>query len=190
MGGTLSLNQSAGSDHYRYDPANPAPTIGGAWCCGGLPAGPHDQRPVEMRPDVLVYTTEVLKEAVPVIGEATVTLVASSTAPSTAFTAKLVDVHVDGYAQIIADGIVETPAAEPNSTATYTIKMSATGTVFKPGHRIRLEISSSNYPRFNAHSNTTASRATAKETAVATQTISWNGTSLNLPVAPISIPKM
>ncbi len=186
-GGTLSLRPSTGSDQYRYNPANPVPTIGGAWCCGGLPVGAFDQRPVEMRPDVLIYTSERLTNAVPVIGEVSVTLAASSTAPSTAFTAKLVDVHLDGYAQIISDGIAVTPPAAPNSTGTHTILMNATGTVFKPGHRIRLEISSSNYPRFNAHTNTADPLATAKHMVVATQTIMWNGTSLNLPIAPASI---
>ncbi|MEO5492897.1 MAG: CocE/NonD family hydrolase [Sphingomonas sp.] len=150
--------------------------------------GAFDQRPVEIRPDVLVYTSEALTKPLAVIGNVSVTLKASSSATSTAFTAKLVDVHLDGYAQIISDGITVTPSAAPNTVSTYTIRMNATGTVFKPGHRIRLEISSSNYPRFYAHTNTDAPVGTAKDLVVATQTIIWDGTSLNLPIAPISVP--
>jgi uncharacterized protein len=187
-GGTLALAPSKGSDQFRYDPANPVPTIGGVFCCSHSPAGAFDQRPAEMRADVLVYTSEALTKALPVIGDVSVTLKASSTAPSTAFTAKLVDVHPDGYAQIISDGIVVTPAAEPNAEGTYTIRLTSTGTVFKPGHKIRLEISSSSYPQYTVHTNTTDPIATAKNLVVATQTINWAGTSLNLPVAPVSIP--
>ena len=147
--GVLSLNPSAasGSDCYKYDPANPVPTVGGAWSAGKLLLrGAYDQRPIEMRPDVLVYTSEALTDPVSVVGNISVTLTASSSAPSTAFTAKLVDVHLDGYAQILSNGIIVTPSAAPDTVATYTIQMNPTATIFKPGHRIRLEISSSNYP--------------------------------------------
>ncbi|MEN9926698.1 MAG: hypothetical protein RL268_2824, partial [Pseudomonadota bacterium] len=133
-------------------------------------------------------TSETLTKALPVIGDVSVTLRASSTAPSTAFTAKLVDLHPDGYAQIISDGIVVTPAAAPNTEGTYTIRLTSTGTVFKPGHKIRLEISSSSYPQHMVHTNTTDPIGTAKNLVVATQTVNWAGTSLNLPVAPVSIP--
>jgi hypothetical protein len=139
----------------------------------------------------LVYTGEVLKTAIPVVGPVSLTLTASSSAPRTAFTAKLVDVHPDGYAQIVSDGIVETDAAAPNSTATYTIRMNPTATVFKPGHRIRLEISSSNYPRFPARPNTIDPVGTAQNLVVADQTVLWGGsamTALSLPVAPIALP--
>jgi putative CocE/NonD family hydrolase len=192
-GGTLALTPAAspGSDQYRYDPANPAPTIGGDINTDLLPGGAFDQRPVEIRPDVLVYTSAALTKPVPVLGNPTVTLTASSSAPRTAFTAKLVDVHPDGYAQIISDGIVQTDPASPNSTATYTIRMNPTGTVFKPGHQVRLEISSSNYPRFNVNTNTNELLGTAKELALAMQTVLWGGateTTLNLPIAPIAVP--
>ncbi|MDP3675319.1 MAG: CocE/NonD family hydrolase [Novosphingobium sp.] len=188
-GGKLALAPSgAGFDQFRYDPANPVPSIGGTFCCAFSPAGAFDQRPVEMRADVLVYTSEALTKALPVIGEVSVTLKASSTVPSTAFTAKLVDLHPDGYAQIISDGIVVTPATQPNAMGTYTIRLTPTGTVFKPGHKIRLEVSSSSYPQFVVHTNTTDPIATAKNLVVATQTVHWTGTSLNLPVAPVTIP--
>ena len=186
-GGILSVTPvgSGGSDQFQYDPANPVPTNGGNACCGDLlPGGAFDQRSVELRPDVLVYTSEALTKAVPVIGNISVTLTASSSAPRTTFTAKLVDVHPDGYAQNISDGIVAADLASANSAATYTIRMNPTATVFKAGHKIRLEISSSNYPRFPV---TTDPLAKAKDLTVATQTIMWKGTSLNLPVAPTSI---
>jgi putative CocE/NonD family hydrolase len=182
--GTLSLTPADGSDRFRYDPANPVPSIGGAH----IPGGPSDQRPAERRSDVLVYTSEPLTKALAVVGDISVTLRASSTAPSTAFTAKLVDVHLDDYAQIISDGIIVTPAAAPNAVGTYTIRMTPNATLFKPGHRIRLEISSSNYPHYMVHTNTTDPIATAKNLVVATQTVNWAGTSLNLPVPPVSIP--
>jgi uncharacterized protein len=191
--GTLALTPAAspGSDQYRYDPANPAPTIGGDTASALIPGGAFDQRPVEIRPDVLVYTSAALTKPVPVVGNPTVTLTASSSAPRTAFTAKLVDVHPDGYAQNISDGIVQTNPASLNSTATYMIRMNPTATVFKPGHKVRLEISSSNYPRFNVNTNTNELLGTAKELAVAMQTVLWGGateTTLNLPIAPISVP--
>lgn len=187
-GGTLALTPSEGSDEFRYDPANPVPTIGGVFCCAQSPAGAFDQRPAEMRTDVLVYTSEALTKALPVIGDVSVTLKASSTAASTAFTAKLVDVHPDGYAQIISDGIVITPASTPNAFATHRIRLTPTGTLFKPGHKVRLEISSSSYPQYMVHTNTTDPIATAKTLVVATQTVNWAETSLNLPVAPVAIP--
>jgi putative CocE/NonD family hydrolase len=190
-GGILSLTPTAnpGSDQYRYDPANPVPTIGGNITGDpAMPAGAFDQRPVERRKDVLVYTSERLAKAIPVVGDVTVTLTASSSAPSTAFSAKLVDVHLDGYAQNIADGIAVVRSESSGRSGKYTIRLGPTATIFKPGHRIRLEISSSNYPRFNAHTNTDAPLEKAMDLAVATQTIMWQGTSLNLPVAPISVP--
>jgi uncharacterized protein len=181
----------AGTDRFRYDPANPVPTMGGDTCCGmALPGGPFDQRPVERRSDVLVYTSEALTETLPVIGNVSVTLTASTSAPRTAFTAKLVDVHPSGYAQNVSDGIIEVTAAAANEPATYTIPMNPTATLFRPGHRIRLEISSSNYPRFAANRNTDEPPATASGLTVANQTVLWGGpakTSLNLDVAPAAI---
>jgi putative CocE/NonD family hydrolase len=194
-GGILALTPAGanGSDQYLYDPANPVPSVGGTACCISdlIPAGPFDQRPVEIRRDVLVYTSATLSQAVPVIGDPTVTLTASSSAPKTAFTAKLVDVHPDGYAQIITEGVIETGPSPATSASQYTIRMTPTATVFKPGHKIRLEVSSSNSPHFQPSSNTEAPLEAPWTPVIATQTVLWGGavqTSLNLPVAPITVP--
>src|SRR6185503_13330021 len=92
------------AEHFTYDPADPVPTRGGNTLI--LAMGVQDQRPVESRADVLVYTSEVMTAPLEVTGPVTVTLYAASDAPDTDFTAKLVDVRPDGYAQNLADGIV------------------------------------------------------------------------------------
>jgi len=153
------------ADEYVYDPHDPVPTVGGNMCCRDdmLASGAFDQRDVEQRDDVLVYSTPPLEEDVVVIGPVRVDLWAASSAPDTDFTAKLVDVHVDGYAQNISEGIVraryrnsnEEPSwITPGAVHDYTIDLGHTATVFRKGHRIRLEVSSSNYPHFDRNPNT------------------------------------
>ena len=152
-------------DEYVYDPHDPVPTVGGNMCCRDdmLASGAFDQRDVEQRDDVLVYSTPPLEEDVVVIGPVRVDLWAASSAPDTDFTAKLVDVHVDGYAQNISEGIVraryrnsnEEPSwITPGAVHDYTIDLGHTATVFRKGHRIRLEVSSSNFPHFDRNPNT------------------------------------
>ena len=152
-------------DEYVYDPRDPVPTVGGNMCCRDdmLASGAFDQRVVEQRDDVLVYSTPPLEEDVVVIGSVRVALWAASSAPDTDFTAKLVDVHVDGYAQNISEGIVraryrssnEEPSwITPGAVHDYVIDLGHTATVFRKGHRIRLEISSSNFPHFDRNPNT------------------------------------
>lgn len=189
--GTLALAPEAatGSDEFKFNPAHPVPTIGGNLCCSVdlMPGGAFDQRPVERRWDVLVYTSTPMTRALAVIGNPSVALMAQTTAPRTMFTAKLVDVHPDGYAQLITDGVISARSKSAGGPAAYTIRLSPTATVFKPGHRIRLEISSSSYPRFAVNPLT----ATDAPFAVAMQTIYWGRKSpsrLELPVAAISIP--
>ena len=182
--GTLSLELPADEpvDSFVYDPRNPVPTRGGALCCWSpaLPAGAFDQRPVEARPDVLVYSTPRLKEPLEVIGPVEVRLWAASTAPDTDFTAKLVDVSPCGYARNVQDGIVRTrhhrqimqaEPVRPNEAYEYSIDLAATGNVFLAGHRIRLEISSSNFPRFDRNSNSGHPLADSTEVRAAVQTI-------------------
>jgi putative CocE/NonD family hydrolase len=153
------------ADEYVYDPHDPVPTVGGNMCCRDdmLASGAFDQRDVEQRDDVLVYSTPPLEEDVVVIGPVRVDLWAASSAPDTDFTAKLVDVHVDGYAQNISEGIVraryrnsnEEPSwITPGAVHDYTIDLGHTATVFRKGHRIRLEVSSSNFPHFDRNPNT------------------------------------
>jgi putative CocE/NonD family hydrolase len=154
-------------DSYIYDPGNPVPTLGGSTCCGEditpIPMGPRDQRPAEERADVLVYTTPPLEEDVEVTGPVSVMLYAASDARDTDFTAKLVDVFPDGYAMNVAQGIIraryrdswERPTLlEPGRAYQYTIDLWSTSNCFLRGHRIRVEISSSNFPQFDRNPNT------------------------------------
>ncbi|MDP7579041.1 MAG: CocE/NonD family hydrolase [SAR202 cluster bacterium] len=153
------------ADVYVYNPNDPVPTLGGPLCgdLGFLPPGVYDQRVVESRSDVLVYTTLPLDRPVEVTGPVVVTLYSSSTARDTDFTAKLVDVSPDGYARNVAEGIVRaryrTPRAsasliDPGRVYEYKIDLWSTSNLFRVGHKIRLEISSSNYPRFDRNTNT------------------------------------
>jgi putative CocE/NonD family hydrolase len=165
-------------DQFTYDPADPVPTRGGNTLI--LAMGVRDQRPVETRADVLVYTSPVLAEPLEVTGPVTVTLYAASSAPDTDFTAKLVDVRPDGYAQNLADGIVRGRYRDsrtaprmlvPGEVARFTIDLWATSHVFLPGHRIRLEVSSSNFPRFDRNLNTGGDQATETRWQPARQTV-------------------
>src|SRR5690606_524713 len=126
---------------------------GGTSCCAALtPVGPRDQRSIEQRPDVLVFTTEALEETVELTGPVTLTLYAATSAKDTDWTAKLVDVAPDGYARNVQEGILraryrETRGLEagtllqPGKVYEYTIDLWAASNAFLPGHRIRLEIS-------------------------------------------------
>ena len=165
--GWLSPEQpvSEPPDVYVYNPIDPVPTRGGALCCDQffMASGAYDQRPVELRPDVLVYTTPPLEQDTEVTGPITVTLYASSSASDTDFTAKLVDVEASGYARNLTDGIIRARYRKPRQPASpiqpgevheYGIDLWATSNLFKQGHRIRLEVSSSNFPRFDRNSNT------------------------------------
>jgi len=153
------------SDHFVYDPDYPVQTMGGNNCCSPhiVPWGPYDQRAVEMRSDVLCYTSEPLREALEVIGPIQVVLYAATDGLDTDWTAKLVDVSPTGYAMNLCDGIVrarhrtsftQSALLEPNQRYEYTIEVGVTGNVFRKGHRLRLEISSSNFPRFDRNPNT------------------------------------
>ena len=139
--------------------------MGGRLCCGNnqLPPGPADQHPNEGRPDVLIFSTPPLTQDVEVTGWVKATLYASSSAVDTDFTALLADVEPSGYARFLTDGIVRAryrnstqhaEPIEPGKIYKYSIDMWATGNLFKAGHRIRLYLSSSNFPRFDRNMNT------------------------------------
>ncbi len=166
-------------------------------CCGVvLPAGPFDQRPNESRPDVLVYSTPPLERDLEVTGFVSVDLYAATSAPDTDFTALLADVDQTGYARFLTDGVVRaryrnaTERPEeivPGQVYKYTIDLWATSNVFKAGHKVRLYVSSSNFPRFNRNLNTGESMLGASRFVSARQTIYHDGTyssSLTLPVIP------
>jgi uncharacterized protein len=170
------------TDRFVYDPHDPAPTRGGPVCCNPrvFPWGPMDQRPVEKRRDVLVYTSRPLHRPVEATGPVHVVLYASTTARDTDFTAKLVDVFPDGHARNLTDGILraryrkslerEDPVA-PGEVMRLVIDAGVTSNVFLKGHRIRVEISSSNFPRFDRNPNTGAPIGADARLATATQTI-------------------
>jgi uncharacterized protein len=153
------------ADVYLYDPRRPVPTLGGRVLNPSTAnaAGPVDQRRAEARGDVLCYTTPVLERPVEVTGNVSLTLFVSSSARDTDFTGKLVDVFPDGRAIFLTDGILraryrsslaEPEPLTPGEVYEISLDLSVTSNVFLPGHRIRLEVSSSNFPRFDRNTNT------------------------------------
>ena len=184
-------------DQFDYDPADPVRTLGGRLCCGtGYQPGPADQRPNEGRADVLVYSTPPLAKDLEVTGFITAEIQAASSAVDTDFTAMLVDVDPAGYARYLADGIVRarhrlsrerSDLLEPGRIETYSIDLWATSNVFKAGHRLRLYVSSSNFPRFDRNPNTGESTAASARLVKAQQTVYHDAarpSALILPVVP------
>ncbi|MBE8517439.1 CocE/NonD family hydrolase [Amycolatopsis sp. H6(2020)] len=159
------------TDTFRYDPRDPVPSLGGtvlAAAPGAYP-GPADQAAAETREDVLCFTTPALQRPVEVTGHITLVLHISSSTPDTDFTGKLVDVHPDGRAILLCEGIqrvryreslTEPALLTPGTVAELTLDLGVTANVFRPGHRIRLEVSSSNFPRYDRNTNTGATIAT------------------------------
>lgn len=195
----LSAPGNEPPDCFLYNPLNPVPTNGGGLCCyhNAVPGGAFDQTSIEQREDVLVYSTEPLTEELEVTGPVSMTLYASSSAPDTDFTAKLVDVGPCGCSAInLTDGILRARVREsksepklitPGKVYEFTIDMWQTSVLFKPGHRIRLEISSSNFPRFDRNPNTGHELFTDDEMRPALQTVLHDkgfASYLTLPVIP------
>ena len=190
--------QAEPADHWMYDPTDPVPTMGGPLCCDSvhLAPGPRDQRPVEARDDVLVYTTPAFKHDLEVTGPVTLELYASSSAVDTDFTAKLVDVWPNGFAQNLTEGVLraryrnsqEQPEMmNPGEVYKLAVDLWATSNVFLAGHRLRLEVSSSNFPRFNRNTNTGEDPGQATRLVKATNTVYHDGdhpSALVLPVVP------
>ncbi len=182
--GTLNdrPGQKPAADQFVFDPYSPVPTRGGSVCCNPkiFPWGPMDQRGVEQRKDVLVYSTKPLKHDLEAIGSVQAVLYVSSSARDTDFTAKLVDVFPDGEARNLTDGILrlryrnslEKPElASPGAIYRVTVDAGVTGNTFLKGHRIRVEISSSNFPRFDRNSNTGGPVEQAPKLVKANQTV-------------------
>src|SRR5581483_3721530 len=153
-------------DQFAYDPMNPVPSYGGNVCCTGnaVQGGAFDQRKMEERGDILVYTSEPLKQGVEVSGPIEVTLYVSSDAKDTDFTVKLIDVYPDGRAYNLDETIqrmryrngYDKPLVWMEAGKVYkvTLQPMVTSNYFDAGHRIRLEVSSSNFPRFDRNMNT------------------------------------
>ena len=202
LSGNGSLNTTAPAeekaDQYVYDPSNAVPTIGGPLCCQRLPTGvgPEDQRPAEQRPDVLVYTTAAFAKDTEVTGPVSLDLFVSSSAVDTDFTGKLVDVWPDGFAQNLTEGILrlryrnsqEKPElANPGETYHITVDLWATSNVFLAGHKLRLEVSSSNFPRFDRNLNTGEEQARATRMVKASNVIyhdKGHPSALIVPIVP------
>jgi uncharacterized protein len=164
---TTTPPQNETPDRYTYDPQSPVPTVGGAVCracaSGEVNDGAADQLDVETRNDILVYTTPVLGHGVEVTGPIELTLYVSSSARDTDFTAKLVDVYPNGPAYDLQEGVLRARYREgfeskvlmkPGEVYPIRIDLHATSNYFAPGHRIRLEVSSSNFPRYDRNLNT------------------------------------
>jgi putative CocE/NonD family hydrolase len=184
-GGLSDARPDAGEapDAFDYDPDDPVPTRGGALLMApGFPVGPVNQAPTEARADVLCYTTEPLTNDLPVAGRVSVVLWAASSAPDTDFVARLCDVHPDGRSLNLTDGVIrarhrcmrtgEPPTPiEPGRPYEYEIDLWSTCHVFKAGHRVRLQVTSSNFPRWDRNLNTGEPPATATRMQVARQTV-------------------
>ena len=177
-----SAPKSDPSDSYVYNPANPVPTVGGPLCCDAkhMEPGPRDQRSVENRDDVLVYSTGPLAHDLEVTGPVIADLFVKSSGVDTDFTAKLVDVAPDGFAQNLTEGILRmryraspehATLINPGQIYEITIDLWATSNVFLRGHSLRLEISSSNFPRFDRNLNTGEEIKFAHTFVAATNTV-------------------
>jgi putative CocE/NonD family hydrolase len=188
------------TDTYVYDPANPVPTVGGPLCCDEehMEPGPRDQRGVENRDDVLVYSTGPLTKDLEVTGPITADLFVKSSTVDTDFTAKLVDVWPDGFAQDLTEGILRmryrnsvehATLMNPGQVYEISLDLWATSNVFLRGHSLRLEISSSNFPRFDRNLNTGEDIRFARTLVSAKNTIlhdAQHPSSLVLPIMPSS----
>lgn len=197
--GSLSTTAPASEpqDQYVYDPANPVPTIGGPLCCDSdhLKPGPFDQRSAEARGDVLVYSTPAFAKDTEVTGPISLELFAKSSAVDTDFTAKLIDVAPDGFAQNLTEGIIraryrgsrEKPELmNPGEVYKFTIDLWSTSNVFRKGHILRLEVSSSNFPRFDRNLNTGEDIKSAQTFVSATNSVYHDAehpSVLTLPIA-------
>lgn len=198
--GQLSWNpppQTSATDSYISDPKNPVPSLGGNNCCGTpTPTGPRDQRPIEDRHDVLIYTSEILDREVEVTGPVKVILYASSDSPDTDFVAKLVDVYPDGRSFNVAEGVLRaryrdglehSRPLEPGTVYKLEIDLVATSNAFLKGHRIRMHITGSHFPQFDRNPNTGEPFARGRAMRVATQIVHHSGdypSHVLLPVIP------
>ncbi len=183
--GSLSRSEPGDEprDSYRYDPETPVPSVGGPLCCTDSPdasAGAYDQSEVEMRHDILVYTSPELRQGLTVVGPLELVLYVSSDARDTDFTAKLVDVYPDGTAYNVQEGILRARYQkgfhrrvwmEEGEAYELRINLHATANRFGLGHRIRLEVSSSNFPRFDRNLNTGGSQYDETSWLVATNAV-------------------
>lgn len=199
--GTLSRDTPSAepADTFVYDPLNPVPTVGGKLLAmGGMVPGPVDQSVIEQRSDVLCYTSPELQEDMEVTGPLNLVLYASTSAADTDYTAKMTVVLQDGRSLLIAEGIqrakyrhwdYEATPIEPGAVVKYTISLGNTSYVFRRGHRIRIQISSSNFPLYDRNMNTGRAIGEDAEGIIAEQAIMHDhryASYIELPVIPIT----
>jgi putative CocE/NonD family hydrolase len=169
------------ADRYVFDPEDPMPTQGGPVLGDPkYPPGPLDQRPVENRQDILIYTTPAFQQEMEVTGPVSLEVYVSSSAEDTDFTGKLVDVWPDGFSENLTDGIIraryrnsmeKAELMKPGEIYKLTIDLWSTANVFLPGHRLRVEIASSNFPRFDRNLNTGGNPETSRSHVPATNVV-------------------
>ncbi len=195
---TESVPGDSPPDHYSYDPEVPTPARGGSICCtgGAVPEGAVDQRPLEVRSDLLAYTTAPLKSGLEVTGPIHARLYVSSDAPDTDFVVKLTDVAPDGTSYIIQEGIMRARYRQGYDSQVmmadgelYEIEvdLQATSNWFAPGHRIRVLVASANFPRWDRNLNTGGKNWDESEGIVANNTIHHSAqypSHIVLPVLP------
>ncbi len=174
-----SVPRAAARDTFTYDPMKPVTSYGGNVCCTGtaIQAGAFDQRKMEERPDILVYTTDPFRDGMELSGQISVTLYVESDAKDTDFTVKLIDVAPDGTAYNLDETIqrmryrdgYDKPVVwmEKGKVAKVTLQPMNTSNFFKPGHSLRIEVSSSNFPRFDRNLNTGGNNYDEKDGVVA-----------------------
>ena len=203
IGDGLLSREEPGSeppDQFAYDPEHPVPTIGGNHSNSPeyLPAGPFDQRGLEMRADMLVYTSSPLTEELTITGPVQCRLYVASTAPDTDFVARLIDVYPNGYSMNLCEGIIrckyrdswEQPQLMSRGTVyEVTVDLGVTSNLFRAGHRIRLDVTSSSFPRFDRNLNTGEPIARATRMQVAHQTVLHSRehpSHITLPLVPLT----
>ncbi|MGH9837007.1 MAG: CocE/NonD family hydrolase [Blastocatellia bacterium] len=199
--GGLSASQPSGaaSDQYEYDPNNPVPTVGGNNCCGTPTlAGPKDQRVVESRRDVLVYTSQALDQPLAIAGPVKMKLFASTDGADTDWVVKLIDVHPNGFSMNIAEGILRAryrqgtdkmELLKPGEVYEFEVDLVGTANVFLPGHRIRVDVTSSHFPQFDRNPNTGDAFGSSSKVRVAKQMIfhtAQRPSHIVLPVVPMT----
>ena len=182
------------NDAFTYDPGRAVPTLGGNVAMHPPRVGPYDQSAIELRNDVLVYSTPPLEEDIEVTGPVVVQLFASTDRTDTDFTAKLVDVHPNGYAQILLEGVIrgrywksfrEQNLLSPNQIYQFYVDLWSTSNLFLKGHRIRIEISSSNFPKYDRNPNTGRKFGEDSEFLIARQKVYHDGAHPSHVVLPI-----
>lgn len=176
--------ESTGSSTFRYDPADPTPSFGGPFLSVG--SGPVDNRKLEDRPDVLVFSTPPLRAAVEVIGEVSAEIWFGSDRPSADLFVRLCDVDDSGRSRNVCDGIVGLRGAAEVALVPVTVALWPTAYLFRQGHRIRLQVSSGSHPRYARNTGRLEARASAAGLAVATQQVRHDAEHPSAVVLPVS----